>query len=75
VSQAKSNVTSYLVLAVATYPYAVLVSLANMVGLFSVALLGRKMWLKTDKTGFVDQPIMVPASELDTVSGKGLADT
>jgi len=43
--------------------------------LFSVALLGRKMWLKTDKTGFVDQPIMVPASELDTVSGKGLVDT
>jgi len=33
-------------------------------------LLGRKMWLKTDKTGFVDQPIMVPASELDTVSGR-----
>src|SRR6266702_4444824 len=75
VSQAKSNVTSYLGLAIATYPYAVLVSLANMVGLFSVALLGRKMWLKTDKTGFVDQPIMVPVAELDKVSSKGLVDT
>ncbi len=75
VSQAKSNVSSYLGLAIATYPYAVLVSLANMVGLFSVTLLGRKMWLKTDKTGFVDQPIMIPASEIDVVSGKGLVET
>ncbi len=61
VSHAKSGVISYLGLILATYPYAILVSLANVAGLVSVALMGRKMWLKTEKTGFVDQPMMVPA--------------
>jgi len=53
-TQAKSGVTSYLGLIIATYPYAVLISAANMVGLVTVGILGRRMWLKTEKTGFVD---------------------
>ncbi len=51
VSQAKS----YLGLLLATYPYAALISMANMVGLLSLPLLGRRMWLKTEKSGYVDQ--------------------
>ena len=61
VSQSKSSVMSYLGLILATYPYAILISLANVAGLVSVGLMGRKMWLKTEKTGYVDQPIIVPA--------------
>ena len=61
VSQAKTGVLSYLGLILATYPYAALISAANMVGIVSVGLMGRKMWLKTEKTGFVDQPVLVPA--------------
>jgi cellulose synthase/poly-beta-1,6-N-acetylglucosamine synthase-like glycosyltransferase len=53
-TQAKSGATSYLALIIATYPYAVLISAANMVGLVAVGILGRRMWLKTEKTGFVD---------------------
>jgi len=63
VSQAKSNVRSYLGLILATYPYAALISLANMVGLFSLPLLGRRMWLKTDKTGYVDQQVTVSTTQ------------
>lgn len=61
VSQAKTGVASYLGMIVATYPYATLISLANLAGLFSVGLLGRRLWLKTEKTGYVDQAILVPA--------------
>ncbi len=60
-SEAKTGVASYLGLIVATYPYATLISLANMAGLFSVGLLGRRLWLKTEKTGYVDQKIVVAA--------------
>ncbi len=61
VSHAKSGVLSYLGLILATYPYAALISAANVAGLLSVVVMGRKPWLKTEKTGFVDQPILVPA--------------
>jgi cellulose synthase/poly-beta-1,6-N-acetylglucosamine synthase-like glycosyltransferase len=61
VSQAKSGAVSYLGMILATYPYAALISIANMVGLVSVALLGRRMWLKTEKSGYVDQPVIVAA--------------
>ena len=54
VAQAKTGVFSYLTLILATYPYATLLSVANFVGLVSVLVLGRKLWLKTEKTGFVD---------------------
>lgn len=61
VSHAKTGTLSYLGLILATYPYAALISVANAVGLVAVALMGRKAWLKTEKTGYVDQPILVPA--------------
>ncbi len=59
-SQVKTGTASYLALVVATYPYAALISAANLVGLFSVGLLGRRLWLKTEKTGYVDQAILGP---------------
>lgn len=61
VSHVKTGVMSYIGLILATYPYAALISAANVVGLVAVALMGRKAWLKTEKTGFVDQPVLVPA--------------
>jgi hypothetical protein len=54
VAQAKTGMMSYLTLILATYPYATLLSIANFVGLVSVLVLGRKLWLKTEKTGYVD---------------------
>src|SRR5947199_1470797 len=56
VAQAKTGIVSYLTLILATYPYATLLSVANFVGLISVIVLGRRLWLKTDKTGYVDSP-------------------
>ncbi len=54
VAQAKTGILSYLALIAATYPYATLLSVANFVGLISVLVLGRRLWLKTEKTGYVD---------------------
>src|SRR4029077_5845721 len=59
VAQAKTGILSYLTLIVATYPYATLLSVANFVGLISVLVLGRRLWLKTEKTGFVDSPALL----------------
>ena len=56
VAQAKMGIVSYLTLILATYPYATLLSIANFVGLISVLVLGRRLWLKTEKTGYVDSP-------------------
>src|SRR5881296_256892 len=56
VAQAKTGIVSYLTLILATYPYATLLSIANFVGLISVLVLGRRLWLKTEKTGYVDSP-------------------
>lgn len=56
VAQAKTGIVSYLTLILATYPYATLLSVANFVGLISVLVLGRRLWLKTEKTGYVDSP-------------------
>jgi cellulose synthase/poly-beta-1,6-N-acetylglucosamine synthase-like glycosyltransferase len=56
VAQAKTGIASYLTLILATYPYATLLSVANFVGLISVLVLGRKLWLKTEKTGYIDSP-------------------
>lgn len=61
VSHAKTGALSYLGLILATYPYAALISVANIVGLVAVALMGKKAWLKTEKTGYVDRPVLVPA--------------
>ena len=57
-AQAKTGMVSYLTLILATYPYATLLSVANFVGLVSVLVLGRKLWLKTEKTGFVDSGLL-----------------
>jgi hypothetical protein len=59
VAQAKTGLVSYLTLILATYPYATLLSVANFVGLISVLVLGRKLWLKTEKTGYVDSPALL----------------
>jgi hypothetical protein len=59
VAQAKTGVLSYLTLILATYPYATLLSIANFVGLISVLVLGRKLWLKTEKTGYVDSATLL----------------
>jgi cellulose synthase/poly-beta-1,6-N-acetylglucosamine synthase-like glycosyltransferase len=56
VAQAKTGIVSYITLILATYPYATLLSVANFVGLISVLVLGRKLWLKTEKTGYIDSP-------------------
>jgi len=59
VAQAKTGIVSYLTLILATYPYATLLSVANFVGLISVLVLGRKLWLKTEKTGYIDSPSLL----------------
>lgn len=61
VLHARKGALPYLGLILATYPYAALVSLANVVGVVSVAFMGRRLWLKTEKTGHMDQPTAIPA--------------
>ena len=61
VSQARTSVWSYLALTLATYPYAVLISLANLTAVILLLKRGGRLWLKTEKTGFVDRPLMVNA--------------
>ena len=59
VAQAKTGIVSYLTLILATYPYATLLSIANFGGLISVLVLGRRLWLKTEKTGYVDSATLL----------------
>ncbi len=61
VSQAKTSTSSHLGLILATYPYAVLISLANLAAVVLLAKKGGKLWLKTEKTGYVDQPLTIAA--------------
>jgi len=61
VSQAKTSVLSYLGLILATYPYAMLISLANLTAMVLLLRRGGRLWLKTDKTGYVDQPLTITA--------------
>jgi cellulose synthase/poly-beta-1,6-N-acetylglucosamine synthase-like glycosyltransferase len=54
--QVRSDRLSYLKMILATYPYAVLITLASAVGMVLVAVgMGKRMWFKTPKTGFMDQ--------------------
>jgi hypothetical protein len=62
ISSARSSVMSHLGLLVATYPYATLISLANIAALVLIVRRGTGLWLKTEKTGFVDDQGMVPPS-------------
>src|SRR5436309_1610554 len=56
-SSARTDVVSHLGLVVATYPYATLVSLANLAAMFLILRKGARLWLKTEKTGYVDEQI------------------
>ncbi len=53
-SSARTEVASHLGLVLATYPYATLVSLANLAAMFLILRRGARLWLKTEKTGYVD---------------------
>ena len=56
-SSARTNLGSHLGLLLATYPYAALVSLANIAAMVLILRKGARLWLKTEKTGYVDQPV------------------
>src|SRR5438876_872312 len=56
-SWARTDVLSHLGLVVATYPYATLVSLANLAAMVLILRKGARLWLKTEKTGYVDEQI------------------
>jgi cellulose synthase/poly-beta-1,6-N-acetylglucosamine synthase-like glycosyltransferase len=53
-SSARTEVVSHLGLVLATYPYATLVSFANLAAMFLILRRGARLWLKTEKTGYVD---------------------
>jgi cellulose synthase/poly-beta-1,6-N-acetylglucosamine synthase-like glycosyltransferase len=53
-SSARTEIASHLGLVLATYPYATLVSLANLAAMFLILRKGARLWLKTEKTGYVD---------------------
>ena len=55
VSSARSSMLSHLGLLLATYPYAALVSLANLAAMVLILRRGARLWLKTEKTGYVDE--------------------
>src|SRR5438046_2652640 len=56
-SSARTDVVSHLGLVVATYPYATLVSLANLAAMVLILRKGARLWLKTEKTGYVDEQL------------------
>jgi len=53
-SSARTELASHLGLVIATYPYAALVSLANIAAMVLILRKGTRLWLKTEKTGYVD---------------------
>lgn len=57
ISSARSSVMSHLGLVFATYPYATLISLANIAAMVLIVRRGAKLWLKTEKTGYVDEQL------------------
>ena len=62
VSSARSSALSHLGLLLATYPYAALISLANLAAMFLILRRGARLWLKTEKTGYVDKPLQIGGS-------------
>jgi cellulose synthase/poly-beta-1,6-N-acetylglucosamine synthase-like glycosyltransferase len=66
-SSARTDVLSHLGLVLATYPYATLVSLANLAALFLILRKGARLWLKTEKTGYVDAQLTDHGSLTGTV--------
>ncbi len=63
VSSARSSVLSHLGLLLATYPYAALVSLANLAAMILILRRGARLWLKTEKTGYVDEQLQLGTSQ------------
>jgi len=63
VSSARSTVLSHLGLLLATYPYAALVSLANLAAMILILRRGARLWLKTEKTGYVDEQLQLGTSQ------------
>ena len=61
-SSARSSVLSHLGLLLATYPYAALISIANLAAMVLILRRGARLWLKTEKTGYVDTPLQVGGS-------------
>ncbi len=53
-SQAKTGILSYFALMLATYPYGLLISAANLAAMILLLKPHARLWLKTDKTGYVD---------------------
>ena len=62
VSSARSSVLSHLGLLLATYPYAALISIANLAAMVLILRRGARLWLKTEKTGYVDKPLQLGGS-------------
>jgi len=62
VSSARSSMLSHLGLLLATYPYAALVSLANLAAMVLILRRGARLWLKTEKTGYVDEQLRLGTS-------------
>ena len=62
VSSARSSALSHLGLLLATYPYAALISIANLAAMFLILRRGARLWLKTEKTGYVDKPLQIGGS-------------
>ena len=56
-SSARADLASHFGLVLATYPYAALISLANIAAMVLILRKGARLWLKTEKTGYVDAPI------------------
>jgi cellulose synthase/poly-beta-1,6-N-acetylglucosamine synthase-like glycosyltransferase len=56
-SQVKTGILSYLALMLATYPYGLLISAANLVAMFLLLKPHARLWLKTDKTGYIDSSV------------------
>ena len=63
VSSARSIMLSHLGLLLATYPYAALVSLANLAAMVLILRRGARLWLKTEKTGYVDEQLRLGTSQ------------
>src|SRR2546430_17623898 len=55
VSSARSSLLSHLGLLLAKYPYAALVSLANLAAMILILRKVTRLWLKSEETGHVDQ--------------------
>jgi hypothetical protein len=52
-------VLSHLGLLLATYPYAALISIANLAAMVLILRRGARLWLKTEKTGYVDKQLQL----------------